>query len=49
MLMNLSLLGSLSWPWIVWTLRQRWQASARLLDRAGRRARSDRDPGRRDE
>lgn len=46
MLLNLSLLGSLSWPWVVWTLRQRWQASARLFDRVGRHTRSDnaRDP-----
>ena len=49
MLMNLSLLGSLSWPWILWTLRHRWQAGARLLDRAVRRARSDIEPRRRDE
>ncbi len=40
MLLNLSLLGSLSWPWLVCTLRQRWHASVRLLERAGRGARS---------
>jgi hypothetical protein len=49
MLLNLSLLGSLSWPWILWTLRQRCQAWARLFDSAGRRARSDIGPRRRDE
>lgn len=49
MLLNLSLLGSLSWPWLVFTLRRHWRASARLLDGTGRCTRSDIDSGTSDE